>query len=231
MQQPRPRRIAIVGAGPSGLFAAQSLVGQDQLPVEVDLYDRLPTPYGLLRYGVAPDHQNIKAVAAALAKTFEKDAVRFVGNVELGKNVTREELLDAYDAVVYAVGASEDLHMGIPGEALSGSRSAREFVEWYSAHPDAKPQSLAGVTGVATIGVGNVAVDVARILAKEAAALEPTDMPDEVLEELGRHTVSDIWLVARRGPQHAAFTTVELREMVNTPGLRVTVEKGVLDGI
>ncbi len=231
MQQPRPRRIAIVGAGPSGLFAAQALVGQDQLPVEVDLYDRLPTPYGLLRYGVAPDHQNIKAVAAALAKTFEKDAVRFVGNVELGKNVTREELLDAYDAVVYAVGASEDLHMGIPGEALPGSRSAREFVEWYSAHPDAKPQSLAGVTGVATIGVGNVAVDVARILAKEAAALEPTDMPDEVLEELGRHTVSDIWLVARRGPQHAAFTTVELREMVNTPGLRVTVQEGVLDGI
>jgi len=231
MQQPRPRRIAIVGAGPSGLFAAQSLMGQDQIPVEVDLYDRLPTPYGLLRYGVAPDHQNIKAVAAALAKTFENDAVRFVGNVELGANVTREELLDAYDAVVYAVGASEDLHMGIPGEALPGSRSAREFVEWYSAHPDAKTQSLEGVTGVATIGVGNVAVDVARILAKEAAALEPTDMPDEVLEELARHTVSDIWLVARRGPQHAAFTTVELREMVNTPGLLVTVEKGVLDGI
>ena len=144
MQQPRPRRIAIVGAGPSGLFAVQSLVGQDQLPVEVDLYDRLPTPYGLLRYGVAPDHQNIKAVAAALAKTFENDAVRFLGNVELGRNVTREELLDAYDAVVYAVGASEDLHMGVPGEALPGSRSAREFVEWYSAHPDARVQSLDG---------------------------------------------------------------------------------------
>jgi ferredoxin--NADP+ reductase len=229
--QARARRIAVVGAGPSGLFAGQALVGQDQVPVAVDLYDRLPTPYGLLRYGVAPDHQNIKAVATALAKTFDNDAVRFVGNVELGTNVSREDLLAAYDAVVYAVGASEDLRMGAPGEDLPGSRSARELVAWYSGHPDAEDQPLTGITGVATIGVGNVAVDVARILGKDAAALDPTDMPDAVLEELHRHTVEDIWLVARRGPQHAAFTPVELRELVHTPGLRVTVPEGVLDGI
>ncbi|MGV1010278.1 MAG: FAD-dependent oxidoreductase [Dermatophilaceae bacterium] len=231
MQQPRPRRIAIVGAGPSGLFAAQALVGQDALSVEVHLYDRLPTPYGLLRYGVAPDHQNIKAVAATLAKTFDNDAVRFVGNVELGANVSRAELLAAYDAVVYAIGAPEDLRMGIPGEDLPGSRAAREFVEWYSGHPDATPQDLTGVSGVATIGVGNVAVDVARVLAKDAAALHPTDMPDPVLDELDRHDVKDIWLVARRGPQHAAFTTVELRELVNTPGLAIAIDPQVLEGI
>ncbi len=229
--QARARRIAVVGAGPSGLFAAQALAAQDQVPVTVDLFDRLPTPYGLLRYGVAPDHTNIKAVAAALAKTFEHDSVRFVGNVELGTNVTRQELLDAYDAVVYAVGASEDMQLGVPGEHLPGSRSAREFVAWYSAHPDAAHQPLEGIRGVAAIGVGNVAVDVARIFAKEGAALRPTDMPDPVLDELDRHTVTDIWLVARRGPQHAAFTTVELRELLSTPGLRVTVEDGVLDGI
>lgn len=229
--QARTRRIAVVGAGPSGLFAAQSLAAQEQVPVAVDLYDRLPTPYGLLRYGVAPDHQNIKAVATALAKTFDHDTVRFIGNVELGINVSRADLLAAYDAVVYAVGANEDLRMGVPGEDLPGSRSAREFVAWYSGHPDAEHQSLDGVKGVATIGVGNVAVDVARVLGKEAAALVPTDMPDPVLEELHRHTVEDIWLIARRGPQHAAFTPVELRELVHTPGLRVTIQEGVVDGI
>jgi ferredoxin--NADP+ reductase len=121
--------------------------------------------------------------------------------------------------------------MGIPGEDLPGSRSARAFVEWYSGHPDAEDQPLTGVTGVATIGVGNVAVDVARVLGKDAGALVATDMPDPVLEELDRHAVEDIWLIARRGPQHAAFTPVELRELVHTPGLRVTVQQGVLDGI
>ena len=124
--------VAVVGAGPSGLFAAQALVAQSEQPVTVDVYDRLPTPYGLLRYGVAPDHTSIKSVATALARTFESPQVSFRGMVELGRDVTHAELLSAYDAVIYAVGASEDLQLGVPGELLPGSRSAREFVAWYS---------------------------------------------------------------------------------------------------
>ncbi len=225
------RRVAVVGAGPSGLFAAQALVGQSEVPVQVDLIDRLPTPYGLLRYGVAPDHTSIKSVATALARTFDNAGVRFVGNVEFGRDVTREDLLAAYDAVVYAAGASEDAQLGVPGEDLPGSRSAREFVAWYSGHPDAPDQDLSGVRSAAVIGVGNVAVDVARILAKTAESLEVTDMPPGVLAELHRHEADDIHVIARRGPQHAAFTTVELRELVHTPGLQVTVNADAFDGI
>ncbi|MDA8437756.1 MAG: NAD(P)-binding protein, partial [Propionibacterium sp.] len=178
MSEPR-FRVAIVGAGPSGLFAAQHLTATGE--VAVDIYDRLPTPYGLLRYGVAPDHTSIKSVANALARVFDGGMVRFLGLVHFGRDITRDELLSAYDAVIYAVGANEDMHMGIPGEGAVGSGSAREFVAWYSGHPDASPQSLAGVRGAATIGVGNVAVDVARILLKEPLALDETDMPEDVL--------------------------------------------------
>ncbi len=226
MTDPRPRRIAIVGAGPSGLFAAQSLFGQTELPVTVDLIDRLPVPYGLLRYGVAPDHTSIKQVAATLARTFERtDGVRLLGDVHVGRDVSREELLAAYDAVVYAAGAQEDAQLGVPGEDLPGSRAARQFVEWYSGHPDAPAQDLSGASAAAVIGVGNVAVDVARVLAKTAEALSVTDMPQAVLDELDAHHIDDIYVIARRGPQHAAFTTVELRELVHTPGVQVTVSE------
>lgn len=225
------RRIAIVGAGPSGLFAAQSLVNQDELPVAIDIYDRLPAPYGLLRYGVAPDHTSIKNVAVALARTFESGDVTFRGLVDFGTDVTRDELLAAYDAVIYAVGASEDLHMGVGGEDLAGSRSAREFVAWYSGHPDAEPQYLDGVTSAVAIGVGNVAVDVARILAKDPTHLTDTDMPVPVLEELHRAHVRDVWVIGRRGPQHASFTTVELRELLRTPGVAVDIDAESLAGI
>jgi ferredoxin--NADP+ reductase len=226
MTDPRPRRIAIVGAGPSGLFAAQSLFGQTELPVTVDLIDRLPVPYGLLRYGVAPDHTSIKQVAATLARTFERtDGVRLLGDVHVGRDVSREELLAAYDAVVYAAGAQEDAQLGVPGEDLPGSRAARQFVEWYSGHPDAPAQELSGASAAAVIGVGNVAVDVARVLAKTAEALSVTDMPQAVLDELDAHHIDDIYVIARRGPQHAAFTTVELRELVHTPGVQVTVSE------
>lgn len=227
----RQRRIAIVGAGPSGLFAAQALVGQDRVPVAVDLIERLPTPFGLLRYGVAPDHENIKAVGDALARTFDRGDVGFWGLVEFGRDVTRAELLDAYDAVIYAVGAAQDVELGIPGEDLEGSRSAREFVAWYGGHPDAIAQDLSGVTGVATIGVGNVAVDVARVLLKDPEELDKTDMPPAVLAELHRATVREVWIVGRRGPQHASYTTKELRELVNLPGLQVTVSDGAFAGL
>ena len=227
----RTRRIAVIGAGPSGLFAAQALCAQDRVPVAVELIDRLPAPYGLLRYGVAPDHTNIKQVAATLARTFENEHVSFLGNVEFGTHVTHDEVLGAYDAVIYAVGATEDTRLGIPGEDLPGSRSAREFVEWYGGHPDAIPQDLSGATAAAVIGVGNVAVDVARVLLKEGTALEVTDMPESVLDVLRAHHVDDVWLIARRGPQHAAFTPVELAELLETPGVAVDLDPAVLEGI
>lgn len=225
------RRVAVVGAGPSGLFAAQALANQDRLDCTVDLYDRLPTPYGLLRYGVAPDHTSIKAVATALAKVFESNRIGFTGMVEFGRDVSREELLAAYDAVVYTVGAPRDVRMGIPGEDLAGSGSAREFVEWYGGHPDAKPQRLAGVSGAAAIGVGNVALDVGRILAKDPAALTTTDMPEPVLAELASSQVTDVWIIGRRGPQHAAFTTNELRELTKLDGVQLVVDPAQLEGI
>lgn len=220
--------IAIVGAGPSGLFAAQALVAQDRMPVVVEIFDRLPTPYGLLRYGVAPDHDNIKAVGDALARTFEHGGVEFWGLVDFGRDITRRELLAGYDAVIYAVGADEDVRLGIPGERMIGSRSAREFVSWYGGHPDARPQDLSGVRGAAAIGVGNVAVDVARILLKEPAALERTDMPPHVLAELHRADVRDVWIVGRRGPEHASYTTKELRELVTLPGVQVLLDPATL---
>lgn len=227
----RRRKIAIVGAGPAGLFAAQALAAQQRVPVSIDILERLPTPYGLLRYGVAPDHENIKAVSAALARTFDHDDVRFWGLVDFGSDTRRDELLAAYDAVLYAVGAAQDVHMDIPGESLEGSKSAREFVAWYGGHPDARPQFLDGVTGAAAVGVGNVAVDVARILLKEPHALDVTDMPEVVLDELHRHEVRDVWVVGRRGPQHASYTTKELRELLDTPGVQVLVSDGAFEGI
>lgn len=220
----RPKRVAIVGAGPSGLFAAAALTDSDRLDLEVDIFDRLPTPFGLLRYGVAPDHASIKAVATTLARVFDSQKVRFLGLVEFGRDVTAAELLDAYDAVVYAAGAAEDRRLRVPGEDLPGSRSAREFVAWYSGHPDAEPQSLAGVRTALTVGVGNVAIDVARILLKDPAELTGTDMPDAVLAELAGATIERVWVIGRRGPEHASFTTTELRELLATEGVGVTVD-------
>jgi ferredoxin/flavodoxin---NADP+ reductase len=222
-----PKRVAIVGAGPSGIFAAQALLAQPG--IAVDLYDRLPTPYGLLRYGVAPDHTSIKGVGVALARVFESPAIRFLGLVEFGRDVTRKELLSAYDAVIYASGAAEDAEMAVPGENLPGSESARSFVAWYSGHPDASPFRLTGVRSVVTVGVGNVAVDVSRILCKTASDLTPTDMPDPVLDELRGHVARDVWIVGRRGPQHASFTTPELRELLTLPHVQPVVHDALDD--
>jgi len=226
----RPPRVAIVGAGPSGLFAAQALLaGRDD--VLVDVLDRLPTPFGLVRYGVAPDHTSIKAVQRALAAPFESARVRFFGLVEFGTTISRDELVAGYDAVVYAVGASEDRRLGVPGEDLPGSRSACEFVAWYSGHPDAEPQRMAGVRSVVAFGVGNVALDVARILLADPAHLDRTDMPEPVLAELSANRVSDVWVIGRRGPQHASFTTPELREVLALDGVEPVIRPGDLAGI
>lgn len=226
----RPLRIAIVGAGPSGLFAAQALLSLDET-AQVHLIDRMPTPFGLLRYGVAPDHASIKAIASALGKVLESDRIHFRGMVEFGVDVTREELLASHDAVIYAAGAGDDQRMGLPGEELPGSRSARRFVDWYSGHPDALAFRLDGVTQAVVVGNGNVALDCARMLLKTREALLPTDIPDAVLATLHDLRLSDLWIVGRRGAAQAPFTSNELRELVTLPGLAVEVSPGAFDGV
>ncbi len=213
-------RVAIVGAGPAGLFTAAELLAQDA-DLTVDIFDRLPTPFGLLRYGVAPDHASIKAVATTLARVFDDPRARFLGMVELGRDVHSSALRASYDAVVYAMGAEDDRRMQIPGEELPGSHSARQFVSWYSGHPDATPLDLTGVRNVAVIGVGNVACDVARILLKDRNDLSTTDMPDSVLAALRSAEIENVWLVGRRGPENATFSSQELRELVSIPGVDV----------
>jgi len=229
----RVLEVAVVGSGPAGLYTAEALVKhaaalphRDGGPVRVrvDVYDRLPTPYGLVRYGVAPDHKSIKSIAEYLRKVLESPDVRFVGGVHLGDDVTREDLLSAYDAVVYATGAMRDRRLGIPGEDLPGSYAATDFVNWYCGHPDVGPATFTlDARSVAVIGVGNVAVDVARILARDPAELHGTDVPQPVLEALRASNVREVHVIGRRGPAHAKFTTKELRELGELPGVEVIV--------
>ncbi|WP_036714120.1 FAD-dependent oxidoreductase [Paracoccus sp. J55] len=211
------RRVAIVGSGPSGIFTADFLTGQAELPVQVDLIDRLPIPFGLVRYGVAPDHISIRNVRDTLWRTFERENLRFLGNVSVGTDITAAELRDRYDAVVYAYGAASDRHLDVPGEELAGIHGAIDVVRWYTGHPDAAIQSmtaqLRAARSVAIFGLGNVAVDLARILAKSPSELEGTDIPQHVLDALRDSAITDIHLVGRRGPAFGTFTTKELREL------------------
>ncbi len=210
----RPLRVAVIGSGPAGMYAAEALIKQSNVPVSVDVFDRLPAPYGLVRYGVAPDHYKIKSVIAVFEKTFADPRVRFFGHVEFGQDLTRADLHRLYDAVVYAVGASSDRSLGIAGEELPGSLSATEFVAWYNGHPDAATRDMQlDARGVAVIGVGNVAVDVTRILAKTADELAETDIADHALPALRESKVTDIYVLGRRGPVQAKFTTKELGEL------------------
>ncbi|RDI96036.1 NADP oxidoreductase [Meiothermus sp. QL-1] len=210
----RPLRVAVIGAGPSGIYAAEALIKQSEVPVLVDVFDRLPTPFGLVRYGVAPDHQTIKSVTKVMQKVLQDPKVRFFGHVAFGRDLTRADLRRYYDAAVYTVGASSDRHLNIPGEDLAGSLSATEFVAWYNGHPDYKDLPIRlDVRGVAVVGVGNVAVDVSRILAKSAEELRLTDIADHALPVLAQSQVTDIYMLGRRGPAQAKFTTKELREL------------------
>ncbi|TXL88381.1 FAD-dependent oxidoreductase [Streptomyces sp. IB2014 016-6] len=220
-------RIAVVGSGPSGVYTAQALVQQPLVPgILVDVLDRLPAPYGLVRYGVAPDHEKIKSLQNTLRSVLEHDRVRFLGNVEIGAHgLTPQRLLGLYHAVVYCVGAARDRRLGIPGEELAGSHSATDFVSWYSAHPDAAPAGFGlGTRSVVVIGVGNVAVDVARVLARGAEDFRPTDVPHPALGALAGSAVRDVHMVGRRGPSQAKFTTKELRELGALPSAEVRVE-------
>ena len=219
--------IAVVGSGPAGLYAAEALVKQAAtlpVPVQVDVIERLPTPYGLVRYGVAPDHKSIKSIAQYLRKVLESPNVRFVGGVRLGEDISRDELAAAYDAVIYATGAMRDRRLGIPGEDLPGSHAATDFVNWYCGHPDMDPGAFTlDAESVAVIGVGNVAVDVARILARDPAELEATDVSQPVLDLLYASKVREVHMIGRRGPAYAKFTTKELRELGELPGVEVVV--------
>jgi ferredoxin--NADP+ reductase len=228
-------RVAVVGSGPAGLYTAEALVKQSAaLPgpvrVRVDVLDRLPTPYGLVRYGVAPDHKSIKSVANYLRRVLENPDVRFLGGVHFGTDVTRDDLLAAYDAVVYATGAMRDRRLGIPGEGLPGSHAATDFVNWYCGHPDLDASAFTlDAESVAVIGVGNVAVDVARILARDVTELESTDVPEPVLAALRASKVREVHMIGRRGPAQAKFTTKELRELGDLPGVSVSAEPSELD--
>lgn len=229
----RPLRVAVVGSGPSGIYAADALTAQQDVPASVDVFDRLPAPFGLVRYGVAPDHVSIRSVRNTLDKVLDRPGVRLLGNVEVGRDITLDELHQHYDAVVFTYGAARDRRLGIPGEDLPGSVAATDFVAWYCGHPEALREQmegvLDGVTSVVVVGVGNVAVDVVRVLAKTTAELDHTDMPQHVLDRLGSTTVTDIHLLGRRGPAQGAFTTKELRELGELADADVLVEPADLE--
>ena len=209
-----PLRVAIVGSGPAGFYAAEHLLKRDELTVEVDMFDRLPTPFGLVRAGVAPDHPKIKSVIRVYEKTAARDGFRFFGNVDVGRDVTVAELEERYNALVYAYGTATDRRLGIPGEDLAGSHAATEFVNWYNAHPDfADHEFDLSSKRAVVIGNGNVAADVARMLALPRAELEITDTADHAIEALAGSGIEEIVVLGRRGPAQAAFTNPEVREL------------------
>jgi ferredoxin--NADP+ reductase len=225
-----PLRAAIIGAGPSGFYAAGQLLAIDEPQFAVDLYDRLPTPYGLVRSGVAPDHPKIKSVTKAYDKTSQHERFRFFGHVELGSDVTRQQLLDHYHVVCYTIGTSTDKRLGIPGEELNGSHAATEFVAWYNGHPDHCGLEVdLQAKQVVVVGAGNVAIDVARMLALAPSELEITDTADHAIEVLRSSGVEEITILARRGPLQAAFTNPELLEMGELERGDVEVVGGELD--
>ena len=241
----RPIVVAVVGAGPSGIYAAEALSQQDDVAVQVAVIDRLPVPFGLVRYGVAPDHPSIRSIRNTLERTLERSGVRFYGDITIGRDLSLEELRGAVDAVIYAYGAGTDKKMGIPGEDLPGSLGAPDLVAWYTGHPDVHPDPgpqldhqrpatmidslFARATDAVVVGVGNVALDVARVLIKSADQLADTDMADGVLESLSRKQITDVHILGRRGPAYTSFTTKELRELGQIDDVEVIVNADDLE--
>jgi ferredoxin--NADP+ reductase len=221
----KPLRVAVVGSGPAGFYAAAHLQAATSLTVQVDMFDRLITPWGLVRAGVAPDHPKIKSVSRMFEKFAKRPGFSFHGNVELGRDIEHAELLQHYHAVLYAVGAANDRRLRIAGEDLSGCHAATQFVSWYNGHPDFADEQfdLSGTRAV-VVGNGNVAIDVARILALSPAELEVTDIADHALEALRASNISEVVVLGRRGPAQAAFTTAELRELGSLADTDVIVD-------
>lgn len=220
-----PLRVAIIGSGPSGFYAADRLQKEKTLAVEIDMFERLPTPYGLVRGGVAPDHPKIKSVEKVYEKIASQPSFRFYGHVSFGTDIMHVELLRHYHAVIYAVGAQTDRELNIPGESLLGSYAATEFVGWYNGHPDYRHlQFDLSQERAAVIGVGNVAMDVARILARTVDELRATDIADYALEALSQSRVKEIYVLGRRGPAQAAFTNPEIKELGEMQDAEVIVD-------
>ena len=227
-----PLRVAIVGAGPAGFFLAERLLAREDVAVQVDLFERLPTPYGLVRFGVAPDHEKIKNVTRSFDKVAIRPGFRFFGNVDVGRDVSLDDLRRHYHQICFTTGAQTDRRMGIPGEDLAGSHPATEFVAWYNGHPEFRALTFdLSVERVAIVGVGNVAVDVARILCRTPEELATTDIADYALEALRCSRVREVYLLGRRGPLQAAFTNPEAKELGELLGadVRVLPEEVALD--
>jgi ferredoxin/flavodoxin---NADP+ reductase len=220
----KPLRVAVIGSGPAGFYAAGHLLGGDT-QVEVDMVERLPTPWGLVRLGVAPDHPKLKTASRAFEKIAQRPGFRFLGNVEAGRDLTHDDLAQLYDAVVYSVGAQTDRRMGIPGEDLPGSWPATAFVAWYNGHPDFQELEFdLNVERAVVVGNGNVAVDVARMLALTPEELAPTDATDAAIEAISSAPIKEIVMLGRRGPAQAAFTPPELQELGELAGADVIVD-------
>ena len=226
-------KVAIIGAGPSGYFAAQALqnLQNEELSFSIDMIERLPTPWGLVRSGVAPDHPKIKTVSKVFEKIATSEGFRLFANTELGTDFSLEDLKERYDAVVIATGSALGKKLGIPGEELAGSMSAATFVPWYNAHPDFKDENIDLTTDRAVvIGAGNVAMDVARMLALEPSELDPTDTADHAIAALKESAIREVIISARRGPEHASFTSPELRELPKLEHTNVIIEKADIAG-
>jgi ferredoxin/flavodoxin---NADP+ reductase len=226
----RPLRVAVVGSGPAAFYAAGHLLASEDPPAEVDMIERLPTPWGLVRLGVAPDHPNLKTVSRAFEKIALRPGFRFFGNVEVGRDVEHEALVRLYDAVVYAVGSQTDRRLGIPGEDLPGSWAATELVAWYNGHPDFQDLSFdLSHERVVVVGNGNVALDVARMLALTRDELAPTDTTDAAIEAIAESGIREIVVLGRRGPVQAAWTSTELHEMGGLAGADIVVDPAELE--
>ncbi|MDI3405187.1 FAD-dependent oxidoreductase [Streptomyces cavernicola] len=229
---PRPLRVAIVGAGPAGIYAADALLksaAAAEPGVSIDLFERMPAPFGLIRYGVAPDHPRIKGIVNALHQVLDKPQVRLFGNVDYPNDIDLDELRSFYDAVVFSTGAMADRELRIPGVELDGSLGAADFASWYDGHPDVPRDWDLSAEKVAVLGVGNVALDIARILAKTAEELLPTEIPPNVHEGLKANRAKEIHVFGRRGPAQAKFSPMELRELDHSPNIEVIVNPEDID--
>ena len=221
----RPLRVAIVGAGPAGFYAAEALLKQKDLVCQIDFFEHLPTPFGLVRDGVAPDHQSIKAVTRVYDRILDNPAVRYFGNVTFGTDILHEDLKPLYDQIVYAVGAHADRRMNIPGEDLQGSLPATAFVAWYNGHPEYRDLPIdLSMERVVVVGIGNVAVDVARILVRSTDELATTDMADYAVAALRQSKVREVVILGRRGPVQAAFTPAEVKELGELEGVDFIID-------